>query len=322
MFFVSLLLLLGIWTGFDLGKFFHLTFQHTAYYCQAFIRSFSIRIPHQWGFLLLILFSLMFILVSVKLFLLYRRILELRKLLNTTVKKQEKFKKVVDTMGLSRKVFLVKSAKSFAFCFGIRNPKIYISTSTSSLMSDDELRAILFHERYHLFKRDTLTLLMAEISQFIFPFFPILSDFIKSYRIDREMKADEEAVNHIGTPAPLLSALTKLLTTPAPATSMVSAIGDYDTLEIRIKSLTGRNVVAGRFSLVHIFISIVSFLVLGAIALSPVYAISNQNSKQETVMICAVGANCASWCTKHQTVHPQSYSPTVSYPFTPVPHAM
>ena len=93
----------------------------------------------------------------------------------------------------------IQSEKPFAFCFGIRSPKIYVSSALISLFTKDEFETILCHEKHHLESRDALTLLVAHMVESLFPFFPLLSDLIMAYRTEREMLADRAATQGVLT---------------------------------------------------------------------------------------------------------------------------
>ena len=90
-------------------------------------------------------------------------------------------------------------------------PKIYISTGLLSHLTKKELEAVLRHEQYHLENHDTFTMIVASVAHSLFPFFPLVSDLINKYRIDREIRADKFAVSKIGDQYPLVSVLKNFL---------------------------------------------------------------------------------------------------------------
>lgn len=321
--FISLLLILALGVLLDLGKLFHLTFQHTAYYCQAFFHNFSFKIPHGLSIFLILTVLTGGILTLVKIFLAFSQIRSLRKFLNQNIQKDQKFEEVLESLKLTNCAFLVHSNKPFAFCFGIRQPNIYISTSTYLLMNKEELKCILLHEQYHQRKRDTLTMFIASLIQFSFPFFPVISDIVRNYKISREINADREVVELTDSPKTLLNIFKKLLSTSNTYPAFVSAIGDHDTIEYRIQALLSKRVLRQQFSMKNILVTLVSLLCFSYLAFAPVYAVNTNNSKN-TVMICAVSNDCARWCRLHQTVNPSLYSisPNASYPYTPVSHSL
>lgn len=321
--FLGLLFVLGICVVIDLVKIFHLTFQHTAYYCQAFIKSFSLRIPHNLGTFLLFFVGAGGTAVALKLFSAYVQIHRLKRSLRGNVIEDESFQMILKSLNLGHKALLIESNMPFAFCFGLRHPKIYVSTKMYNLLEDKELKGVLLHESCHLKHKDTLTMFVASVVQFLFPFFPVVSDLVRNYRMERELKADREALRFIGDPDVLLCTFKKLLTFTNSNPAFIAAIADSETLELRIKALTEQNFLLRKFSMRHILISILSFIFLSVLALAPVYAINTENKKGE-VMICVVSNDCSNWCKAHNTVTPNVYpqSPNTSYPYSPVIHSM
>ncbi len=321
--FLGLLFLLGIGVVIDLGKVLHLTFQHTAYYCQAFIKSFSLRIPHSLGTFLLFFIGASVMAAAVKLLSAYIQIHTMKRSLRRNVIVNESFQLILKGLNLTHQALLIKDNKPFAFCFGLRRPKIYLSTKMYNLLEQKELEAVLLHESYHLQKSDTLTLFVASFVQFLFPFFPVVSDLVRNYRIERELNADKEALKSISDPDILLNTFKKLFVYTNTNPAFVSAIIDSETIESRIKALTAQNFLWRKFSTKNMFISLLSFSIFYLLALAPVFAIK-QNNKNSEVMICTVSNDCSRWCREHSTVTPNipSRSPNTSYPYTPVVHSI
>lgn len=196
------------------------------------------------------------------------------------------FIKLLEKLQLREVTYLIESEKQFAFCLGIRHPKIYISTSLVNLLTFQEVEAVLRHERYHLNNRDTLTMLIASVGESLLPFFPLFSDFLHNYRIEREINADAEAIQGLGDEKPLISVLKKLLATTSIAVVTASAVADYDTLEQRINALIKKDFHFRKFKTKHIFISLVSVLVMIILTLAPVQAVEVHHRGEDVMMIC------------------------------------
>ena len=154
-------------------------------------------------------------------------------------------------------------------------------------------------------------MLLASIIQSLFPFFPLVSDLLRHYRIDREIAADQEAIEELGNPIPVISVLKKLLFIPTISLATASAIADFDTLEPRIKALINNDRSYKTFSIKNAFISLLSLMVFAIIILSPiqVQAVTLQNQKNDSMMVCLQGNACATWCKEHNTVVPYSNNP-------------
>jgi Zn-dependent protease with chaperone function len=97
-----------------------------------------------------------------------------------------------------------------AFCAGYLRPRIYISAGAVSLLSPEELDAVLLHEQHHRSARDPLRLACARILNQALFFLPALSPLSDRYADLAEMRADEAAIRAAaGDPAPLASALLR-----------------------------------------------------------------------------------------------------------------
>lgn len=305
--FSGLILLLGMVVLLTLQKFTPLLW-HATYYCQSFIETYMIPIPF---YINLIPFALLFIIVSlavIKFTLANTRVYVLQHKLKNKIVLQNKPKKIIKRLGLEEKTIIIKSNKYFAYCMGIRSPKIYVSTGLVKSLSEHELEAVLRHEQYHLENHDTFTMTIASIAQSLFPFFPLIGDLIKKYRIEREIKADAFAIRKSGSSLPLISALQKLLATPSTQNLAFAAIADHDTLEPRIHSLLNRKYMQRQFRIKHLVISLFSAAFIGVIIATPVHAKEIHPKELDVVMFCTDGA-CINSCTNEKNLN-KLYSET------------
>jgi len=235
--FLSLFLLLGTLVSVVVYKFFPLLVHHTVYFCQKMTHALSLQLPGNVGMSFFIIIFIVLLFTAIKFIATLLRIYRFRSHLLKNTSKYTPFAPQLKNLGLINKVVTVQNEKPFAFCFGIRSPKIYVSSALISLFTKDEFETILRHEKHHLESRDALTLLIAHIVESLFPFFPLLSDLIMAYRTEREMLADKAAVQG-GANKNLISIFHKLLRyEPDHNYAMVPAITDPHTLEVRIRSL-------------------------------------------------------------------------------------
>lgn len=313
--FTILGLFLGVGVLVILSKLIPLSLQKSVYFCQQFVNTFSIKIPNQIGLGLLGIMFVIVLLAVKKFIFTYVEVRRLRSQLILHSKTNKTLGKMLKKLHLQRNVYVVQSENLFAFCYGIRFPKIYVSTSLMEMMSKKELEAILLHERYHLKNRDSLIMLIASLTQLLFPFFPLVTDFMGQYKINREIEADKEAVQKLGDSAPLILVLKKFLELPSPAVATSSAIADYETLGPRIRALVKREKNPLNIKVSHAFISFFSIAIFGTMIITPVYAIEMHMPQQDATMLCLQGDACAKWCKEYNTVVPysnrslQSYSP-------------
>jgi beta-lactamase regulating signal transducer with metallopeptidase domain len=207
--------------------------------------------------------------------------------------------------------------KLFAYCVGIKNSQIYVSSGLVAQMNAKELEAILLHEKSHLDNRDPLVLTLLSLTQNLFPYLPILSDLIRNFRIEREIRADKSAVSQQGEMQPLLSAMKKLLLVPDSGKFVFSVgIGELDTLEVRIHTLLKKNPVYKKFHLLNLLVTTLTILVVGFAVLTPVHAIENHADGKDVMMICPNNDSCVSWCQRNQSITPNQPVENSSHPYS------
>lgn len=318
--FTGLFLLLSLMVLATSGKYLPLLLTHTLYYCQSLISSFSFRLPGYSGVILLTLLLCLLTVSAGKLVVTFIRVQILRKKLTSQITSSGTFRQLLKKTGLGGNAFLVKDNEPFAYCFGIKHPQIYISTTLASRLTQRELTTVLLHEKYHLENRDTLTMFVASMVESLFPFFPLISDLINRFRLDREIRADQVAVAGIGQTRPLVSVLKKfILFEPPHLPAFASTLAESDTLEIRINALLKRNVSYKKFSRVKLAVSVLSSLVLTGLFIAPVRAVELHHHEGKVMMVCLQDSECTAWCKAHSSVQPYTSPVNTSYPHTPLP---
>jgi beta-lactamase regulating signal transducer with metallopeptidase domain len=132
---------------------------------------------------------------------------------------------------------LVDSAESFSFTYGALHPRVVVSRGLFDQASEDELRAVLAHEAYHVRNLDPLKVVLARTLPATFFYLPVLRDVRGRYVAGRELAADRRAVEACGRP-PLAGALLKVVAAPRwPELRAAAAIGGTDLLDARISQL-------------------------------------------------------------------------------------
>lgn len=300
--FSGLFLLLGTLLLFTTQKFSPLI-GHITYYCQSLlIDTRIIQIPNYLSLIPFLLFFAVLVISIIKFAILYSKVQYLKFKLKRNTANNLVTEKLINKLGLKEKAVLVQSDKQFAYCLGVRHPKIYFSTELISQLSKKELEAVLRHEQYHLENRDTFTMIVASVANSLFPFFPLVNDLIKKYRIEREIAADKFAVSKIGERYLLISALKKLLAFPTTEVVAVAAIADQDTLEPRIYSLVDKPYICRKFRLKHLLVTLFSSLVLATIFVMPVHAMELHHEEHDVMMICTNG-QCMNSCTSKKSLN-------------------
>ena len=299
--FSGLFLFLGIILFFTIQKLFPLI-GHATYYCQSFISTHMIPIPYFLSVIPIAFLFLILIISFIKFFVLTLKIQTLKYSLKGKIAICNPLSNYVTHPGLNDKTVVIQSNEKFAFCLGIRIPKIYISTGLISQLSLGETEAVLRHEQYHLENRDTLTMIIASVAHSLFPFFPLISDLIKKYRVEREIEADKFAISKIGDQYALISALKKLLAFPSVETVALAAIADQDTLEPRIYSLVNKPYIRRQFRIRHFLITLFSSLVFVIIIVLPVNAKEVHHEDHDVLMLCADG-ECINSCISKKNLN-------------------
>lgn len=288
-------------------KYIAFFIHHTVYYCQELFRSFSFEVPFHPVFAVLAILSYMGLVVITKLVFFLIRIYSTKSKLDKQKISYKSINHLLERLQIQDRTILIKNSTPFAYCFGVFNPKIYISTATVSMMSQNELKVILLHEKYHMEHKDTMVLFTATIIQLLFPFFPFISDFLYHYRVEREINADAASVQQChGSKKAIISVLKKLLTTSRTNFSPFPAIAEHDTLESRICVLVNREVPRNKFTVKNSIMSICSIVVLLSVLGFPVHAIELHTNTADAVVFC-INGNCSMTC---KDTNPDKIFPT------------
>lgn len=283
--FSSLLLILTVTTLLFFRKYLALGINHTIYYCQTLLGTSLPSVPKEVNFMLAVSGLLLLVMILVKMTNTLLHIKVAQEKVRLEINLPKRLQILISNLNLAGKVKLVSSQTPFAFCFGLARPKIYLSSTLVKTMSPLELKAILIHERYHLEKHDSLALFIGKVSESLFPFFPIISDLIKNFRIKREINADNEAVRILGNKDVITNAIRKLLLTETPVVSYSPAFAEADTLEERILVLTGKKSTR-KLSLISAIFSATVFLSILGVVATPIFASEIHHDHTDAVVVC------------------------------------
>ena len=297
--FLSLYIILVASFTLLLKKYFPIPLVHALSACQTMMRNFSVQLPHHLGIVVPFLIFFLCGITLVKLIALFIRIQETKNQLLWIEDPNTEMRMVFTEAGVEENIVIIRSNSLFAICFGIVRTKIYLSTALIEQTTREELLAVLLHEQYHLRKKDTLTLYIALVSQSLVFFFPILADLLKSYRIEREIEADKEAIKKIGDPKPLVSALLKHLDAPTSSHLPVTAFAGEDTLKFRIQAFTSNTIPIQTVHPLRFIVTLSILFLLGGLLIAPVQAVEVHSKNHDMVMLCENGTACGSLCQKN-----------------------
>jgi Zn-dependent protease with chaperone function len=149
----------------------------------------------------------------------------------------EQLAQAADLEGLTGRVVYVQTPRSFSFVYGALTPRVAVSQGLLDRVADDELRAVLAHERYHVTNLDPLkTTIINTLTTALF-FLPALDTLSTRYLAGRELAADRRAVTACGRD-PLARALLKIARGPAwVGLDTAPGIGGPDLLKVRVTQL-------------------------------------------------------------------------------------
>jgi Zn-dependent protease with chaperone function len=176
-------------------------------------------------------------------------------------------------VGLGGRVVLLDAPERFSFAYGILTPRVAVSRGLLEGVSDDELRAVLEHERYHVCNLDPLKVVLVQALSAAFFFLPALDSLRARYLAGRELAADRRAVRACGR-RPLVGALLKVVRGPDwSELEGVAAIGGPELLDVRVAQLeTGIQPKLATLSITRATVSLVGAALFAAMFLASVFS--------------------------------------------------
>lgn len=141
-------------------------------------------------------------------------------------------------LDLGGRIDVVDDPRPFSFCYWFLRPRICLSTGLVRRLDREELRAVLFHERYHLRHRDPLRLVVARYFAAGLYVVPVVEDLVAHFTFEKELEADQDAVAAMGTVTPLARALYRLLPDAHEVSlGLLVPVGSLSVTEARIDHL-------------------------------------------------------------------------------------
>jgi len=128
----------------------------------------------------------------------------------SSIKNSKKLTQVATTIGINDRVTEINTTQPLIFCHGLKNEKIYISSSVVNALSFAQLQAALLHETHHLLAKEPSRLLILKLIGG-FGFIPGIKNLIKKYLSFSEIAADELATDNFKEKNHLATAMAKIL---------------------------------------------------------------------------------------------------------------
>jgi Zn-dependent protease with chaperone function len=149
----------------------------------------------------------------------------------------EALAQAVRETGLAGRVRLVDAADSFSFVYGVRTPRVVVSRGLLERATDEELRAVLEHEGYHVRNLDPLKATIVRVLSEALFFLPALDSLRARYLAGRELAADRRALALYGRHS-LAGALLKVARGPDWSEQAgAAAISGPELLDVRLLQL-------------------------------------------------------------------------------------
>jgi Zn-dependent protease with chaperone function len=172
-----------------------------------------------------------------------RRLASARPLVNTAhVDLARRLASTAGALGFTTpRVFVTEIDAPLAFTTGLVRPSIYVTTSLMSLLSVDEVIAVLCHEWAHVLRRDNLWNALVRLMRDTLWFLPGGYLAWRRMIMSQDEVCDALAVRMTGQPLVLARALVKVASARAPtrapsATDTYFSFG-YDSLHARVEQM-------------------------------------------------------------------------------------
>jgi Zn-dependent protease with chaperone function len=161
-----------------------------------------------------------------------------RRVLALATKVPESLVEAARQIGLAGRVVLVDAGDSFSFVYGVMTPRVAVSRGLLERATDEELRAVLEHERYHVRNIDPLKAALVRVLSEALFILPALESLRTRYVTGRELAADRRAVALCGR-RPLAGALLKVVRGPdwSEQAGAAAAISGPELLDVRVVQL-------------------------------------------------------------------------------------
>lgn len=160
-----------------------------------------------------------------------------RRVRRLTLEVSDELEPLASEVGLGGRVVLLDAPERFSFVYGVLTPRVAVSRGLLEGVSDEELRAVLEHERYHVCNLDPLKVVLVQALSAAFFFLPALDALRARYLAGRELAADRRAMKACGR-RPLVGALLKVVRGPDwSELEGVAAIGGPELLDVRVAQL-------------------------------------------------------------------------------------
>lgn len=157
--------------------------------------------------------------------------------------------RVLQELDLEGRLRVVSLGQPLAFCHGVLQPRLCLSTGLIHSLGSAQLRAVLIHELHHLRNLHPMAMLLVESLADTLFFLPIVGDLRGLILARMELAADQSAIRQAGRKS-LAGALHRLLDGPLPSIFPSGLIlNTLNTTQARLDQLLDNKALAWRPSL-------------------------------------------------------------------------
>lgn len=142
--------------------------------------------------------------------------------------------RIANDLGMAERITYVPWAEPMACCYGFARPRIAVTAGLIDRLDDEELIAVLGHERAHLCRRDPLRYLVLDALAAAAFMFPVVSALRQRWTAKTELAADRAALAVASR-----GALAGALLAAIGPTDATPGIAGLTATEARIAQLTG-----------------------------------------------------------------------------------
>lgn len=135
----------------------------------------------------------------------------IKRIIAHTVPVSEKLLACAKHLDIQDKITEVSVPEPVVFCFGYRRPSLCVSSRLVNRFSQDELKAVLLHEKQHIARHEPLRLFIITSAAKIFGRIPGVRALEKRYKVLSELYADFHATSGFTDKGPLARALYKVI---------------------------------------------------------------------------------------------------------------
>lgn len=145
---------------------------------------------------------------------------------------------MTDRLGIGGRVVVFDAPIATAFTAGLLHPRIYVSNSALWDLGQDELEAVLLHERAHLERSDPIRIAIVRLLASGLFYVPLAEELRRRFEIAKELDADRAVIATQRGIAPLAAALERM-GRAAPLRTQHLAVGAWSCASARIGQLEG-----------------------------------------------------------------------------------